>query len=111
MNDTLKYRYNAEISVMFKKKDILETIGYYDSTRFGCDSEFKERLLKYFNNNRIILINKILYFAYKRENSLTTNPVTGLNSIYRKIYEKNYRKWHRNTKCLYIDFPLRKKLF
>jgi len=111
LDGSSKVRNNGEISVMFKKKDILESIGYFDSNRYGCDTEFKDRLHKHFDKNRIIMINKVLYIAYKRMNSLTTNSITGVHSVYRKIYENNYKKWHRNTQNLYVDFPLHKKLF
>ena len=111
MDGSSKIRNHAEISVMFKKKNILETIGYFDSNRYGSDTEFKERLIKYFDKNRIIMINKILYFAQKRMFSLTTNSITGINSIYRKIYEKKYKEWHITTKNLYIDFPQLDKYF
>ena len=91
---------------MFKKKEILETIGYFHPNRFGSDTEFIERLYKYFDKNKIIFINKILYYSVKRYNSLTTNKMTGLNSISRLIFINNYKKWHRNTNNLYIDFPI-----
>lgn len=111
LDGSTKIRNHAEISVMFKKKDILETIGYFDSNRYGSDTEFKERLIKYFDKNRIIMINKILYFAQKRMFSLTTNPHTGINSVFRKIYEKKYKEWHATTQNLYIDFPQLHKYF
>ena len=111
LDGSKKIRNDGEISVMFKKKEILESIGYFDSNRYGCDSEFKDRIYKYFDKSRIITINKILYIAFKRYNSLTTSPATGIHSTMRQIYEANYRNWHKNTKKLYVDFPLHKKLF
>ncbi len=101
-----KFKKKSEITIMFKKKEILETIGYFHPNRFGSDTEFIERLYKYFDKNKIIFINKILYYSVKRYNSLTTNKITGLNSISRLIFINNYKKWHRNTNNLYIDFPL-----
>jgi glycosyltransferase involved in cell wall biosynthesis len=110
-NKIIKNRNNAEISIMFKKKEILDTIGYYHPNRFGADTEFKDRLYNYFDKTRILTVNKVLYFAISRQNSLTTNTITGKNSIPRKIYEYNYKNWHNRKKNLYVNFPLINKLF
>ena len=104
IDNNKKIRNIAEISIMFNKKIILNSVGYYHSNRFGSDTEFKDRLFKYFDKNRLININKILYSAYKRENSLTTSKLYGLNTMNRKFFEHNYKKWHLNTKNLYISF-------
>ena len=96
----------AEISLMFIKHIIIDKIGYYDSMRFGADTEFKKRLIRVFGKDRIGYIDEILYIAIIRENSLTTTPETRINGPLRMYYSKRYNKWHKTSPNLYIGFPL-----
>ncbi len=104
-----KIFYHGYSTLMFKKS-IINKIGYYDSVRFGADSEFVSRVLKKYGNKTIKTINKILYNALSRKNSLTTSKKTNLKSKVRLNYKKKYKKWHRNKK-LYINYPLEKRPF
>ena len=76
------------------KKEVFNKMGYYDSVRIAADSEFRER-----------------YYIKERSNSLSRNPETGMNSIVRTIYKKNYKNWHKDNKSLYIEFPLKVRKF
>jgi glycosyltransferase involved in cell wall biosynthesis len=100
----------AEITLMYRKS-IIEIIGYYDSVRIAADTEFVERIKKIFGPKNIFIIYKILYYAKKRINSLTTTPLTNINSNARKNYRTNYKKWHTSNKNLYMDFPLTNRKF
>jgi glycosyltransferase involved in cell wall biosynthesis len=100
----------SEITLMYRKS-IIENIGYYDSVRIVADSEFAERIKKMFGLKKIFVINKILYYAKKRINSLTTAPLTHINSNARNNYRNNYKRWHECNKNLFIDFPLLKRQF
>lgn len=91
-------------SILYDKK-IIDFIGFFDSVRFAADTEFYERIKKYTNNN-VIEIDNILYHALHRENSLTTAKNTDLKSDSRLEYFKNFRKWHKNSNNLYINFPI-----
>ena len=95
-------------ATLFYRKKIIDNIGYYDSVRFGADSEFIARLKKY--SKKIHNIPQVMYFAKKRENSLTTSKETGDRSI-RKSYVRAYVSWHHNNKDLYMPFPLVKRKF
>ena len=109
----IRENYNCrigEITLMFRK-NLIETIGYYDSVRIGADTEFICRIKKIFGIKKIFLIKEILYYAKLRENSLTTSPETGIKSNIRIGYEKSYKAWHNSRKKLYIDFPLTSRLF
>ena len=101
----------SEISLMFIKDIILDKIGYYDSIRFGADTEFKRRLIRVFGNNRVGYINEVLYIAIIREQSLTTSPNTRLNGPLRKYYRQKYNKWHKTSQNLYIGYPLTTRPF
>lgn len=68
----------GEVTMMFRKS-IIDKIGYYDNVRFGADTEFINRILKFYGRCHLyIQYSKTLYYAKKRENSLTTSSVTGV---------------------------------
>ena len=92
---------------MIYNKQIIDKIGYYDSVRFAADDEFSERVGKYY---KIIHIDKLLYFAKLRENSLTTSKITGNRKI-RIRYVKDYKNWHKKYKNNYMPYPLLKRPF
>ncbi len=93
------------------KKEVFHKIGYYDSVRIAADSEFRDRYFKVYGRNHIHRLSAIMYYIRERPNSLSRHPETGMNSIVRSIYKKNYRKWHINNKSLYIEFPLKVRKF
>jgi len=97
----------GEISLVYRKEIILK-IGYYDSVRFGADSEFLLRLKKVYGTPRIFYINKILYFAKNRMSSLTTSSNTGFRgegASIRKQYFNSYSKWHKSCRFPFMKYP------
>ena len=100
----------GESTIMFKR-EIIDKIGYYDSVRFGGDSEYRDRIKKIYSNSAINIIPKVMYIALCRPNSLTTSGITKKRSIFRTIYKKNYTYWHNQNKNLYVSFPLIKRTF
>lgn len=95
----------APVTLVYRKK-IINEIGYYDSVRFGADSEFHERIIKKYGTTGLKHINKILYFAKNRVGSLTTSSTTGRTGTginIRREYVTQYRKWH--NKNLYMPYP------
>jgi glycosyltransferase involved in cell wall biosynthesis len=102
----------GEITLVYDKK-IINDIGFYDSVRFAADAEFKDRIIKYYGNNNIIKINKILYKARHRNNSLTTSGTTGTSGrglVIRANYVDEFRKWHNNNN-LYMPYPQTERPF
>jgi hypothetical protein len=93
------------------RKSVLDKIGYYDSVRFGADTEFKYRLIKIFGNNKIYTSHKVMYYALNRPNSLTTTKRTGSGSVPRREYVKSFKNWHKSAKKLYMPFPLKNRPF
>ena len=109
-NEKLSVRF-GESTIMFKRT-ILRKIGYYDSVRFGGDSEFMERINSVYGNHRTVILNSIMYLAISRPESLTVSSgKSNINSSTRTIYRKNYLKWHNSNNNLYIDFPLKQRPF
>lgn len=114
-DEVLKVR-QAEITLIFKK-DIIDDIGYFDSIRFGADSEFISRIKATYGRRSIKILDHILYYARTREDSLTTSSITGITKnsmdggLIRKSYVRKYKSWHRNNKNLYISYPLTNRPF
>ena len=103
----------GEITCVYRRQTVIDKIGYYDSVRFAGDTEFDYRFKKVFGNHSIYKINEVLYYAKKRNNSLTTSDKTGIISAasIRTTYVKNANKWHTTTNKLYMPFPLIKRPF
>lgn len=97
-----KCRY--DIGFMFRRC-VFDKIGYFDSVRFGADSEFIHRLETVYGRTKIKNLNKVLYVALLRPNSLTTSRITHQKSDLRRIYTNLFKYWHKNSKNLYIQFP------
>lgn len=101
------------------KREVVKNIGWYDSVRFGGDSEFRYRIQRYTGRN-LPLINKELYFTRTLNSSLTTSSSGAIfqrgndelkykpNSI-RTSYFNNYTEWQKKSKSnisnLFISFP------
>lgn len=98
---------------LFYRKEIIQKLGYYDSVRFGADTEFKIRAYSLYYK-KIFKLDEILYMYNKRPNSLTTSLDTGDIKI-RALYGHNYLTYHKlnrhNKNKLYIPFPLKERLF
>jgi len=93
---------------MMWRKEVFETIGYYDYTRFGADSEFYDRFNKVYNNKKKH-ISKVLQLGIRREQGLTS--IYPEISKIRKKYIEQYTKWHQDSNNLYIEFPLINRKF
>ena len=85
-------------SLMFRKREVCEKIGVYDTVRTGADSEFFARINLVFGKKRVQKINKPLSFGAHRENSLMTASSTGYNesgiSFDRLEYWEAWNYWH-----------------
>lgn len=96
-------------TLMYRKK-IINDIGYFDSIRFGADSEYKHRIYKYYGDHVFKKIPEVLYFAKIRIGSLTRSKITGKKNV-RVEYKDNFYKWHRSGKKLYIPYPIKIRPF
>jgi glycosyltransferase involved in cell wall biosynthesis len=100
----------GESTIMFKRT-ILKKIGYYDSVRFGADSEYRDRIRTTYGPKAVNVISKVMYIALSRPNSLTTSGKSKSGSILRITYKNNYVNWHKKNKNLYLAFPLTTRPF
>ena len=102
-------------STIMYRRSIVNNIGYYDSVRFGADSEFYERIIKVYKITAVKKLPKVLYFAKIRKNSLTTSNATGLFNCpgedIRLRYLSQFRIWHNKTPKPYMEYPLTTRPF
>ncbi len=110
----------ASISCMFEREFINNALGFWDSVRFGADSEMiarAERLLgAEFKNFR-----KIGMICLDLESSLTNDPHYGIRSNngglsnVRKEYRESWVSWQQqfllDNDNAYLDFPLRNRRY
>ncbi|MCZ0703687.1 glycosyltransferase involved in cell wall biosynthesis [Natronobacillus azotifigens] len=101
-------------SLMFRKNVVHEKLGYWDSVRFGADSEFIRRIRAIFGEKSIVDLNTGL-LSYQRysANSLTGNSAFGFPGFFmgaRKEYLELQMNYHNNSN-LYYDFPMDKRPF
>ena len=97
----------CEITISYKKF-IISMVGFYDSIRFGADTEFYDRIKKIYNNN-VYYINEMTYYYIPRQNSLTTSNETGLHGNGYNIrlkYVDEYIKWHNDNIIPYMPFDI-----
>ena len=101
---------NVHSTLMFRKR-VIRKIGYYDSVRFGGDSEYLRRIIRIYKKKRVHIIKQCLYLARNRINSLTNNPSTKRGGIIRQTYIKRFKQWHKKNNTLYMSYPLIKRSF
>ncbi|MEI7826031.1 MAG: glycosyltransferase family 2 protein [Chlorobiaceae bacterium] len=90
-------RFNPS-SPLFRRKEVLETIGAWDCVRTGADSEFIARLKLVFGRKAVLKIRQPLAFGSHRQGSLMTSPETGYSSTgispLRLAYWESWTYWH-----------------
>jgi len=96
-------------SLMFRRKPVMEKLGYWDSVRFGADGEFKKRLKIVFGDESVIDLKTGPYsFQRQSSTSLTGNEVFGYHGFFmgaRKEYAESYSNYHKEATSLRYDFP------
>lgn len=103
------------ISCIIDRKFMKEKLGYWDSVKFGADSEIMNRI-KSLDECVYIEENIFTMFCLETKTSLTNHPeygiskVTGMSDI-RKKYFESFRNWQKETTNYYIEFPLLKRPF
>ena len=90
-------------SLMFRREQIAEAIGYWDEVLFGADSEFHERIEAQFGASSVKLVNAgPLSFTRFLASSLTgggyASTQSGITGI-RRFYVDSYNFWHEQIKA------------
>ena len=117
-------------SLMYRRREVLRRVGYYDSVRTSADQEQFERLLEVFGRAALVDIHEPLYRAFVRDDSLTGSGGSKVSlgaepprdeadlsflSTQRQEYVLAFRKWHGTAssdgESLYVPFPPQERPF
>lgn len=110
------YLFDNMSSLMFRREPVLQKLGYWDSVRFGADSEFIERIRVSLGRNSVVSLAQAgpLSFQRQSESSLTGSSVFGFHGFFmgaRLAYHQASRRYHRSRKRLFYEFPQKKRPF
>ncbi|MGD1700497.1 tetratricopeptide repeat protein [Dapis sp. BLCC M229] len=102
--------FEANLSSLMFKREILDKLGSWDSVKISGDSEFRYRLIKLYGSNAIYNIPKemVLSFGLLRPDSLTRAKATHVKTLdfgLRRHYRDAYEYWHSQP-----EFKLSPKL-
>ncbi|WP_078594225.1 glycosyltransferase family 2 protein [Evansella clarkii] len=109
------YIFSNMSSFMFRRKEVMKELGYWDSVRFAADSEFIRRIKKVFGEKSVTEVpTGPLSFQRQTETSLTGNSAFGYHGYKmgaRREYEEGHDYFHAISENLYYDFPQTKRPF
>lgn len=110
---------HACISLMIRRKEIIERIGFFDSVRVSADSEYERRVHAVFGKETVAHIELPLIVASVRSESLSGGGKfaldwTGLSGPrlqYRQQFEAFHDRIRIGTEKGYMPFPLKNRIF
>ncbi len=95
-------------SFLWRKKPVVDTIGAWDTVRFGADSEFIRRIKHQFGDSSVVNLHTgPLSFQRKHESNVTSNRLTGLHTLYcgaRKEYAEASQYFLANYKSPFYSY-------
>lgn len=110
------YQHEAVATLMIRRREVLERIGYWDSVRFAADTEFIFRIKRVYGKEAVPKMSTPTVISLFHENSLTNHPLTGIFegglSPVRQRYRDSWQRWHKEHAApLFVPFPLENRLF
>lgn len=110
-----RYIFSNMSSLMFRKDEVLNSIGYWDEVRFAGDGEFKRRLLNTFGKERIVdLETGPLSLPRQAAGSLTSSSAFGYDGHFkgaRKEYVESFEYYHEYGESLKYPISPTSRLF
>lgn len=110
-----KYIFSNMSSLLFRREEVMEKIGYWDTVRFAADGEFKRRLLLAFGKAAVVdLKTGPLSLPRQTEGSLTGVSAFGYNGFFmgvRKEYVESFTHYHQTASSLYYPVKQANRLF
>lgn len=110
-----RYIFPNMSSIMFRREEVLEKIGYWDAVRFAADGEFKRRLVRTFGlRSYVDLKTGPLSLPRQSVSSLTSSSAFGYNGFFmgvRKEYVESIDYAHAKAKHLKYDYPQESRPF
>lgn len=108
------YNFTNMSSFMFRR-EVLKDVGFWDSVRFGADSEFIRRIKKVHGPACIEdLKTPPLSFQRQSADSLTGSSAFGYHGFFmgaRREHFESYLHFHTNNEATYYDFPQKERPF
>ena len=102
-------------SFMFRRKPVLNKIGYWDCVRFSADNEYIRRIIRVFGRNSVASLSTgPLTFYHRTGDSLTGHSAFGYPGYYmgaRREYYEAQSYHHDRTDQLFYEFPQKKRPF
>ena len=87
---------SAAASLMFRKDIVLASLGGFDESRKGADTEFAERIRAVFGPEANHVVHEVLVLTQLTQGSLSrAELVFGWNHGSRVVYRDAYQFWHR----------------
>jgi hypothetical protein len=112
------YLHEAIATLLIDREKVLPAIGYYDEVRFSADTEYVERIKRFFGSRSVCVIRKPLTFALAHGSSLTAEQSSGIHNYLglsrpRRAYRVSWKKWHTSSPIndLFIDFHAKERKF
>lgn len=110
------YIFTNMSSFMFRRVPVLDKLGFWDSIRFGADSEFIRRLKKCFGAESVVdLVTAPMSFQRQSSESLTGSSAFGYHGFFmgaRKDYFETYLEYHKRSDVITkYAFPLEQRPF
>jgi Glycosyl transferase family 2 len=110
------YQHEAVATLMIRRQEVRDRVGYWDSVRFAADTEFIFRLKRVYGKDAVPKLSLPSVISLFHENSLTNHPVTGISegglSPVRQRYRDSWMRWHEQHGApLFVPFPLNERLF
>ncbi len=104
-----KYIFPNMSSIMFRRKPVMEKVGFWDSVRFAADGEFKRRLIKVFGKAAYVdMETGPLSLPRQAVASLTSSSAFGYSGFFmgvRKEYVESLEYFHKQADSLYYPYP------
>ena len=87
-------------SLFFIREKVINDLGVFHEIKFGADGEYLARIKRYYGQEKVFRLRKILTIATYRPKSLTSCSLTGYGNsicnIDRLIYREKWEKWHNH---------------
>jgi len=108
---------DAAISCMFEATLLRNELGFWDSVRFGADSELIGRAERVLGDG-FARLRQLAMLCLDHPASLTNDPVTGVSRVHgisstRRFYRDQWTDWHESLDPAhaFLPFPHVKRLF
>ena len=91
----------ASISLLIERRILVDRLGFWDTARFGADSEMIARAIKLLGD-KLVFQNELTMLCLDAAANLTNNPETGIRlatgmSPVRVEYRDAWQAWHKVT--------------